>query len=156
MEVYKDKEELYLMIETKDEMLTYYKCPDECSACLFPNNCTSCIPNHILQNGVCSKASHCVKNILKKKNVCEEYCSRQCKTCNSTKDDCVECALFYKMDENGQCMEEKQVLNMLATLKCIFNYFKRRGIKSFCLALDDLWLYNYHKNDYDGTALTIF
>ena len=45
---------------------------------------------------------------------------------------------------------------MLAVVKSIFNYFKRRGIKSFCLALDDLWLYNYHKNHYDGTARTIF
>ena len=24
------------------------------------------------------------------------------------------------------------------------------------LAMDDLWLYNYHKMHYDGTALTIF
>ena len=87
-------------------MITYYKCPAECAACLFPNNCTSCIAGHILQTGVCSKASHCVKNILKKNDVCEEYCSKQCKTCNQTKDDCVECALFYEMDQNGRCQEK--------------------------------------------------
>ena len=92
LEVHQSKEELYIMIETQNEMLTYYKCPGECTACFFPNNCTSCISGHILQEGVCSEASHCVKNSLKKNNVCEEYCSRQCKTCNQTKDDCVECA----------------------------------------------------------------
>ena len=95
MEVFSDERELYVMVETGNEMLTYYKCPNECTACLFPNNCTSCIPNYILQNGVCSKASHCVKNILIKKNVCRDYCSRQCRTCNQTKDDCVDCAKFY-------------------------------------------------------------
>ena len=58
--------------------------------------------------------------------------------------------------DDGQCIEGNEVLNLMAVLKSISNYFKRRGIKSFCLALDDLWLYNYHKNDYDGTALTVF
>ena len=134
------------MIETSSELITYYKCPAECTTCIFPNNCTSCIAGYILQNGVCSKASHCVKNILKKNKICEEYCSRKCKTCNQTKEDCMECAEFYEMDENGQCHEESEVLKILGILKSILNYFKRRGIKSFCLALDDLWLYNYHKN----------
>ena len=60
------------------------------------------------------------------------------------------------MDTNGYCVESNEVLNTVAILKSIFNYIERRGIKSLCLALDDLWLYNYHKNNYDGTALTIF
>ena len=36
------------------------------------------------------------------------------------------------------------------------NLIKRRGVKALFLAVDDLWLYNYHSNQYDGTALVVF
>ena len=47
-------------------------------------------------------------------------------------------------------------MDILAKLRTILNLIKRRGVKAMFLAVDDLWLYNYHSNQYDGTALTVF
>ena len=33
---------------------------------------------------------------------------------------------------------------------------RRKKIKSLFLALDDLWLYNYHQQHYDGTIYDVF
>ena len=82
-----------------------YRCPEECSACSFPNNCTACRSGYTLRGGVCRTiTSNCVQNKFIKGNICEEYCCKRCKTCNQTRTDCIECAQFYAKDESGQCV----------------------------------------------------
>ena len=53
-------------------------------------------------------------------------------------------------------MVEDEALNILAKIRPMLNFVKRRGVKALFLAVDDLWLYNYHRNQYDGTALVVF
>ena len=158
-EVLMDTKELYLMLETNTKVITYFRCPIECTACIFPSNCTSCAAGYVLRNGVCSNtsnASHCVNNTFERGSVCMEYCAKKCKTCNETRDECVECAQFYVMDEKGECVLEESGANLLVRIKGVLNFFKRRGIKSMFLAVDDIWLYNYHQMQYDGTVKVIF
>ena len=88
--------------------------------------------------------------------MCEEYCHRKCKSCNQTRTDCIECAEFYVKDDKGQCVVESRALDICARARPLLNFIKRRGVKSLLLAVDDLWLYNYHRNQYDGTALVVF
>ena len=88
--------------------------------------------------------------------MCDEYCHRKCRSCNQTRTDCIECAEFYAKDDRGQCVVESQVLGIVAKVRPVLNFIKRRGVKALFLAVDDLWLYNYHRNQYDGTALVVF
>ena len=60
------------------------------------------------------------------------------------------------MDAKGECVAANQILSWAAKLRPVLNFIKRRGLKAMFLALDDLWLYNYHNHQYDGTPLTIF
>ena len=97
-----------------------------------------------------------MQNKFLKGSVCEEYCHRKCKSCNQTRTDCIECAEFYVKDDKGQCVVESRALDICARARPLLNFIKRRGVKSLLLAVDDLWLYNYHRNQYDGTAMTVF
>ena len=97
-----------------------------------------------------------MKNKFNKGNICEEYCHPKCETCNNTKNDCVTCANFYMKDKNGECVMENNIFTMIGRGRGFFNVLKRRGLKTLFMALDDLWLYNYHKKQYDGTTLAIF
>ena len=47
-------------------------------------------------------------------------------------------------------------MSLVVKIRPFLNFVKRRGLKAMFLALDDLWLYNYHGHQYDGTTLTIF
>ena len=58
--------------------------------------------------------------------------------------------------EDGQCVEELVVLDWVGRARVLLNFLKRRGFKSLLLAVDDLWLYNFHLQEYDGTVLMIF
>ena len=96
----------YNALASDQRIYTFYHCPDECSSCVFPNNCTVCQEGYILKGGYCyEKPIVRVQNIFLKGKVCQEYCHRKCRTCNQTRTDCYECAQFYKM-EDGQCVEE--------------------------------------------------
>ena len=53
-------------------------------------------------------------------------------------------------------MIESQVLGIISKIRPMLNFVKRRGVKALFLAVDDLWLYNYYRNHYDGTALAVF
>ena len=60
------------------------------------------------------------------------------------------------MNSEGKCVVNGSTLDLLSKTRTFFNFIKRRGVKSLFVALDDLWLYNFHKNDYDGTMNTVF
>ena len=48
------------------------------------------------------------------------------------------------------------MLDLLSKTRVFLNLIKRRGVKTLFVALDDLWLYNFHKNNYDGTVDIVF
>ena len=56
----------------------------------------------------------------------------------------------------GKCLVESPTLDFLAKTQIFLNLAKRRGLKTLFVALDDLWLYNFHKNDYDGSVDAVF
>ena len=58
--------------------------------------------------------------------------------------------------ENGECVEESSILDWGGKARIFTNFIKRRGLKSLFLAMDDLWLYNFHLQEYDGTVLVVF
>ena len=58
--------------------------------------------------------------------------------------------------EDGQCVEEAVVLDWVGKARILLNFLKRRGFKSLLLAVDDLWLYSFHLQEYDGTVLVVF
>ena len=53
-------------------------------------------------------------------------------------------------------MVESQMLSLVTKTRPFLNLIKRRGLKAMFLAIDDLWLYNYHSHRYDGTTLVVF
>ena len=60
------------------------------------------------------------------------------------------------MNQQGECVERDNALSFTQRFIFFIGLIKRRGLKTLFLALDDLWLYNFHRTHYDGTALTIF
>lgn len=47
-------------------------------------------------------------------------------------------------------------MDLVTKIRPFLNFFKRKGLKSLFLALDDLWLYQYHKKEYDGSVKVVF
>ena len=47
-EVLVDPKELYFACTTASTLEIFYRCPDKCSECYFPNNCSACIQNYYL------------------------------------------------------------------------------------------------------------
>ena len=41
-------------------------------------------------------------------------------------------------------------------MRVLLNFVRRRGVKTLFLAVDDLWLYNFHSQEYDGTVEIVF
>ena len=98
----------------------------------------------------------CVRDIYVADGICQEYCSKKCKICKTKKDDCYECAKFYQMKEEGQCMIESQTLNIFLDTRPLINLLKKRGLKMIFMSVDDLWLYQYHQKEYDGIITDVF
>ena len=153
---------LYFVYSTlASDVQTYYRCPTECSGCTFPNNCTGCINGYTLVGVTCTpndavQSSHCVQNLYVTENVCQEYCHRKCKSCNKTKYDCVECSEFYTKDSTGECVIENESLSIFVSVRPLLNLVRKKGMKFLFMAIDDLWLYQYHKKKYDGIVKTVF
>ena len=152
-----DESGLYLAVIVGTNLYTFYQCPDECSTCSFPNNCSACNKGYILKRSTCvPKPTHFVKNIFIKGSICKEYCDKKCKTCNQTKSDCYECADFYKKNAAGNCVMKSGSLELVTKIRPFINFIRRKGFKAMFAAVDDIWLYNYHKREYDGTVQNVF
>ena len=87
--------------------------------------------------------------------MCEEYCHRSCKSCHEA-EECIECAELYAMDAGGRCVVENRALAALNNVMPFMGVVKKRGFKMVFLSLEDLWLYNYHRQSYDGFAGQVF
>ena len=58
-----DDSGMYYVVTANDQnMYTFYHCPEECSTCTFPNNCTACVNGYYLSEGKCLKQTPCVDN----------------------------------------------------------------------------------------------
>ena len=108
----------------------------------------SCAPNQ--------QATRCVGNKLAVHGICHQYCDRKCATCNQTRTDCVECSEFYVKDQDGQCVIESQTLSILISVRPFLNVLKKRGSRWMFMMVDDLWLYQYHQQEYEGIVKSIF
>ena len=60
------------------------------------------------------------------------------------------------MSTDGECILQNQALSLAQKIRPLLNFIKARGLKSLLACINDLWLYNYHNQTYDGTALSIF
>ena len=58
--------------------------------------------------------------------------------------------------EDGECEVESATLDWVGKVRVLLNFIKRRGVKTLFLAVDDLWLYNFHSQQYDGTVELVF
>ena len=47
-------------------------------------------------------------------------------------------------------------LEIVNKARPFLNFVRRKGIKSFFVAVDDIWLYNYHIKEYDGIVKVVF
>ena len=60
------------------------------------------------------------------------------------------------MNEKGECEVENKGLSIFTDIRPILNLIRRRGLKWMFMVVDDLWLYQYHKQDYDGIVKVVF
>ena len=67
----------------------------------------------------------------------------------------MECADFYRMNGKGHCVIKGDTLDLITKIRPFLNFIKRKGMKSLFLAVDDLWLYEYHKQEYDGSTKVV-
>ena len=59
------------------------------------------------------------------------------------------------MDRNGECVIENPILFVLAKSRPALNLIRRRGLKGLFFIVGDLWLYNFHQQQYDGSTQTV-
>ena len=59
------------------------------------------------------------------------------------------------MDRNGECAIENPILFVLAKSRPALNLIRRRGLKGLFFIFGDLWLYNFHQQQYDGSTQTV-
>ena len=136
----------------------YFACPPECQTCSFPNNCTSCSQGYVLNGITCvPKPTHCVQNQFLTGNICKEYCHYSCKTCNQTRYDCYECAQFYTKNEKGECkVDNNDGIFLVLMTRPFLNILRRKGLKFVFMVVDDLWLYNFQDQKYNGIVNEVF
>ena len=60
------------------------------------------------------------------------------------------------MNEKGECVFETSGFELLIKVRPFFNFIRRKGFKSLFIAVDDIWLYNYHRREYNGITNTVF
>ena len=59
------------------------------------------------------------------------------------------------MDGDGNCVLKSEWLNVGLKIHTLANLVRRRGLKSLLFAIDNLWLYNFHQQEFDGTTRTV-
>lgn len=53
-------------------------------------------------------------------------------------------------------MIESGGMEIITKIRPFLNFIKRKGFKALFLVVDDLWLYDYHQKQYDGTLEVVF
>ena len=53
-------------------------------------------------------------------------------------------------------MIENQGLSIFTDIRPFLNLLRRKGVKWIFMVVDDLWLYQYHKQEYDGIVEVVF
>ena len=53
-------------------------------------------------------------------------------------------------------MVESDPITIVLAIRPFLNIVRRKGMKFFFMVLDDLWLYNYHKQKYKGVIKRVF
>ena len=59
------------------------------------------------------------------------------------------------MDRDGNCVLKSDWLTLALKIHLVTNFIRRRGMKSLLFAIDNLWLYNFHQQEFDGTTLSV-
>ena len=72
-----------------------------------------------------------------------------------TETDCFECSEFYEIGQHGNCVLKSDWLTVALKIHLVTNFIRRRGMKSLLFAIDNLWLYNFHQQEFDGTTLSV-
>ena len=52
-------------------------------------------------------------------------------------------------------MIKSDFLNVGLKLHTLASFIKRRGMKSLLFVIDNLWLYNFHQQEFDGTTESV-
>lgn len=69
-------QDYFAVLADDNNLYIFYVCPEECSDCNFPENCSSCKNDFILKGTTCvPKPTHCVNNV-EIDGICEEYCNK--------------------------------------------------------------------------------
>ena len=53
-------------------------------------------------------------------------------------------------------MIKSDTLDLITKIRPFINFVRRKGFKAMFAAIDDIWLYNYHQREYDGTIQAVF
>lgn len=97
----------------------------------------------------------CVDNVYKSSGVCEQYCWEECYTCEGTADNCTSCFKHYSLSDGG-CTLENVYVKVATYARPYVSILRRNWMAPFYMVLEEIWLYNYHKQDYNGTIEDIF
>ena len=54
------------------------------------------------------------------------------------------------MNRKGKCVIKSQVIKVVKDMRPMLNIIRKRGMKFIFFMVDDLWLYQYHKRNYNG------
>ena len=60
------------------------------------------------------------------------------------------------MNKKGSCVIKNKALKVIKDMRPVLNLIRKRGLKSIFFMVDDLWLYQYHKREYDGIVKRVF
>jgi hypothetical protein len=96
--------EYFLTLFLNSTITVDWVCPSKCYGCYFPNNCMideSTDKNESVNVSSVWESSLCVQNIYITDDICEEYCSEKCETCNETQNDCLTCSSLYEKNAEG-------------------------------------------------------
>ena len=68
----------------------------------------------------------------------------------------MECSEFYVKGESGECVIASQSLSIFIGIRPFLNVVKKRGHRWMFMVIDDLWLYQYHRKEYQGIVKDVF
>ena len=60
------------------------------------------------------------------------------------------------MNQDGECVVDNEVLDIVLKIRPFLNLIRKGSLQFLFMALDDLWLYEYHKPNYTGQVKVVF